>query len=376
MTGETIAATHPRPRYNLTGNTFRRDDNVAARLWNRGMSKIVISYRRADSAAISGRIFDRLASHYGDDAVFMDIDKIPFGTDFREHIRKVLLEGDILLAVIGPNWLGKGADGTSRIKDEADPVRVEVETALRQKTRMIPVLVDGASMPSTADLPDALRDLAYLNAAPLDVGRDFRAHMDRLIRSIDEVLGPERSRPAAARIGKRRSALRVALITVAAAVLIVLVAAASTLLMPGSSPERPAEPARQSAASAPAAPREVINPPALPRVEPDIRNSTGPSRFPSDIPPAAPPRAEPEPATYRVLANVSGGVQNLRSGPAVRYSLVVAIPAGATGITLGACRASEDGSRPWCAARWRSYSGFISSCCIVDEKTGAAPRVD
>jgi TIR domain len=339
------------------------------------MSKIIISYRRADSAAISGRIFDRLASHYGDDAVFMDVDKIPFGTDFREHIRKVLLEGDVLLAVIGPNWLGKSADGTSRIKDEADPVRVEVEIALRQKTRMIPVLVDGATMPSTADLPDALRDFAYLNAAPLDVGRDFRAHMDRLIRSIDEVLGPGRSRPAAARTGKPRSALRVMLITVAAAMLILLVVTAGTLLMPGSSPERPAEPARQSAANAPdpGAPREVINPPA-PRIEPDIRNTTGPSRFPSDIPPAASPRAEP--ATYRVLPNVSGGVQNLRSGPAVRYSLVVAIPAGATGITLGACRASEDGSRPWCAAKWRTYSGFISSCCIVDEKTGAAPRVD
>ena len=342
------------------------------------MSKIIISYRRADSAAISGRIFDRLVSHYGDDAVFMDVDKIPFGTDFREHIRKVLLEGDILLAVIGPNWLGKGADGASRIKDDADPVRVEVETALRQKTRVIPVLVDGAAMPSTADLPDALRDLAYLNAAPLDVGRDFRAHMDRLIRSIDEVLGPERSRPVAARTGKRRSALQVALISIAAVVLIVLVSAAGTLLMPQrmteSSPEVPTAPARQSAANAPAAPQEVINPPAPPRVEPDIRNTTGPSRFPSDIPPAASLRAEP--ATYRVLPNVSGGVQNLRSGPAVRYSLVVAIPAGATGITLGACRPAEDGTRPWCAAKWRTYSGFISSCCIVDERTGAAPRVE
>jgi len=338
------------------------------------MSKIIISYRRADSAAISGRIFDRLASHYGDEAVFMDVDKIPFGTDFREHIRKVLLEGDILLAVIGPNWLGKGADGTIRIKDEADPVRVEVETALRQKTRVIPVLVDGAAMPATGDLPDALRDLAYLNAAPLDVGRDFRAHMDRLIRSIDEVLGPERARPAAARTGGSRLGLRVGLI----AILIVLVGTAGFLLMPQGSPEPPKEPAQQSAAKSPApvAPKEIANLPAPPRFEPDIRNA--PSRLPSDNIPnaAAPPRAEPEPATYRVLPNVSGGVQNLRSGPAVRYSLVVAIPAGATGITLGTCRAAEDGTRPWCAAKWRTYSGFISSCCIVDERTGAAPRVD
>src|SRR5262245_11975848 len=159
------------------------------------MSRIIISYRRADSAAIAGRIFDRLSSHYGDESVFMDIDKIPFGTDFREHIRKVLLDGDILLAVIGPNWIGKTADGSSSVSDEADPVRLEIETALRQKTTVIPVLVDGATMPSSAELPESMRDLAYINAAPLDVGRDFRQHMDRLIRSIDTLLG-EDSEPA------------------------------------------------------------------------------------------------------------------------------------------------------------------------------------
>src|SRR5262245_10774924 len=195
----------------------------------RGMSKIIISYRRADSAATAGRIFDRLAGHYGDDAVFMDVDKIPFGTDFREHIRTVLAGGDILLAVIGPSWLGQAADGTSRIKDEADPVRVEIETALRQKTRIIPVLVEGASMPGVAVLPDGLRALAYLNAAPVDVGRDFRAHMDRLIRSIDEVIGPARAAPAHA--GKRRSGARVAVVTVLSAIAIVLIGAAGFMLL-------------------------------------------------------------------------------------------------------------------------------------------------
>jgi uncharacterized protein YraI len=82
------------------------------------------------------------------------------------------------------------------------------------------------------------------------------------------------------------------------------------------------------------------------------------------------------PPTFRVLPNVSGGVQNLRAGPALRYPIVVPIPAGATGLTIGACRKSEDRTRPWCAATWRSYSGWISSCCIVDEKTGAPPRIE
>ena len=88
----------------------------------------------------------------------------------------------------------------------------------------------------------------------------------------------------------------------------------------------------------------------------------------------APPKAAP-PATYRVLSNVSGGVQNLRRGPAVKYPIVVAIPAGATGIEVGACRRAEDNTRPWCEATWRGHSGWISSCCIVDEKTGSPPKV-
>ena len=45
------------------------------------MPRIAISYRRSDSSAISGRIFDRLVAHYGKPSVFMDIDNIPFGTE-------------------------------------------------------------------------------------------------------------------------------------------------------------------------------------------------------------------------------------------------------------------------------------------------------
>ena len=95
-----------------------------------------------------------------------------------------------------------------------------------------------------------------------------------------------------------------------------------------------------------------------------------------------PPLPVPTPATqnasaiYRVLPNVSGGVQNLRGGPALKYPVVVAIPAGATGIAIGACFAAEDNTRPWCAATWQNHSGYISSCCVVNEKTGAPPRVN
>src|SRR5438270_4058731 len=117
------------------------------------MAKIIVSYRRADSTAIAGRIFDRLVARYGEDSVFMDVDNIPFGTDFRTHIRNELLRSDILVAVIGPRWLGTAADGKSRLDDEADPVRVEVETAFKHGVPVLPILIDGAAMPGADQLP-------------------------------------------------------------------------------------------------------------------------------------------------------------------------------------------------------------------------------
>ena len=152
------------------------------------MPHIIISYRRADSDAIAGRIRDRLVSHFGESAIFMDIESIPFGIDFREHIAQALEESDILVAVIGPLWFGPGKDGKLRIAEDTDPVRIEVSTALQKGSPVIPVLVGGARMPDAADLPDSLKPLAYRNAAEVDAGRDFHPHMERLIRSIDLLL--------------------------------------------------------------------------------------------------------------------------------------------------------------------------------------------
>lgn len=152
------------------------------------MPRIAISYRRADSAAISGRIFDRLAQHYGAGSVFMDIDEIPFGIDFREHIAQVLSTCDAVVIVIGLRWLGAEGPGR-RIDQESDPVRVEVQAALHRKCPLIPVLVEGAAMPQSEELPEPIRPLAFRNACPVDSGRDFHAHVDRLIRSLDRLLG-------------------------------------------------------------------------------------------------------------------------------------------------------------------------------------------
>lgn len=152
------------------------------------MPKIAISYRRTDSEAMTGRICDRLIAHYGKGAVYRDIDDIPAGIDFRLHINQTLLQTQVLLVIVGPQWFGVAPDGgANRIQEESDPVRVEVEMALRRRVPLIPVLIGSTKMPSSDQLPPGLKDFAFRNAAKIDIGRDFDHHMDRLIRSIDAV---------------------------------------------------------------------------------------------------------------------------------------------------------------------------------------------
>ena len=147
---------------------------------------------------MAGRIRDRLADRYGDDAVFMDIDNIPFGKDFRVHISEAIVQSDILLVIVGRGWLGARA-GNRRIDDETDFVRLEVEMALSNAVPIIPVLAGSARMPQREQLPESLQNFAFLNAAPVDTGRDFHQHVERLIRSIDQIADRSATVPATTR---------------------------------------------------------------------------------------------------------------------------------------------------------------------------------
>ena len=151
------------------------------------MTKIFLSYRRQDSVGVAGRIYDRLRTHFGDDAIFMDIDAIPFGLDFREHITSAVDQCGVLLAVIGPHWAGE-TGAPRRIDDPRDFVRIEIEAALERNLPVIPILFDRARMPGEADLPPSLAPLPYRNAIDLDQGRDFHHHIDRLIKGIERLL--------------------------------------------------------------------------------------------------------------------------------------------------------------------------------------------
>jgi hypothetical protein len=157
------------------------------------MPKIVISYRRADSEAMAGRIHDCLVEYYGDTSVYRDVESIPPGKDFRLHINEAIHGADVLVVVVGPNWRGPKQGGGSRIKEATDPVRTELETAMERNIPVVPVLVDDAVMPRASDLPTNIRKFSYHNAAIVDAGRDFRVHIDRLIGQMDEILGRKSS---------------------------------------------------------------------------------------------------------------------------------------------------------------------------------------
>jgi hypothetical protein len=149
------------------------------------MVKSFISYRRADAAQVTGRIYDKLVGIYGHDNVFKDVDSIPLGTDFRHVIEDSLGKCNVLLAVIGPAWLtATDENGLRRIDNPLDYVRIEIEFALKQNTLAIPLLVGDATMPKAEHLPESLRAFAFLNASPVRPDPDFHRDMDRVVRAI------------------------------------------------------------------------------------------------------------------------------------------------------------------------------------------------
>jgi hypothetical protein len=144
-----------------------------------------ISYRRADSEDVTGRIRDRLQARFGPAGIFMDIDSIPPGIDFRRYIAVAVESCDAVLVVIGRSWLELLAGASdARVRNEHDFVRQEIRSALARDIPTIPVLVQHATMPSDASLPEDIRDLAYRTALPVRPGADFDNDITRLIDSL------------------------------------------------------------------------------------------------------------------------------------------------------------------------------------------------
>jgi hypothetical protein len=149
------------------------------------MNGIFISYRRQDSEDATGRIHDHLNMYFGEKAIFRDIDRIHAGANFPKVLSDALDQCAVLVAVIGSDWLNAAnSDGARRLDNAEDFVRVEIVTALRRGTPVIPVLVGNANMPSSQQLPSDLVDLAHIHAMALPSNTGFPHAMRRLVERI------------------------------------------------------------------------------------------------------------------------------------------------------------------------------------------------
>jgi len=168
-----------------------------------GGGGIFISYRRQESSHLAGRLHDRLAGSFGEDQVFIDVDTIEPGMDYAEEISRAVAACQVLLAVIGPAWLTAADEqGRRRLDDPDDTVRLEIETALSRRVRVIPILADGAAMPARHDLPKSIAGLARRNALPVR-HESFRYDAGRLITAIERVLAAPAAAVAASSPGSR-----------------------------------------------------------------------------------------------------------------------------------------------------------------------------
>jgi tetratricopeptide (TPR) repeat protein len=149
---------------------------------------VFISYRRQEVSGLAGRLYDLLTARFGDDQVLMDVDSIEPGLDFTEAIAQAVGGCRVLLALIGHQWSTLvDRDGRRRLDDPDDLVRLELQAALERDIRVIPILVEGATMPRRQDLPDELAKLARRNALRIS-HESFRQDASRLLQVLEHLL--------------------------------------------------------------------------------------------------------------------------------------------------------------------------------------------
>jgi TIR domain len=231
------------------------------------MPRIFICYRRDDTAGHTGRLRDGLCAEFGDHEIFRDVDTIGPGDDFVQAVERGIASCRVFLAIIGRQWLtSSDREGRRRLDDPADHVRTEVAKALECGVRVIPVLVQGASMPASAKLPDNIKRFADHNAIELD-DEGWASDVRRLFDAIEQEL--HRS-PRPGNGSRRRLRLRqayVGLFAAAALVVVVLVARhqpepSRPTAASAASPDSPADPAGARADPATPGPETRVSFPA------------------------------------------------------------------------------------------------------------------
>jgi hypothetical protein len=152
------------------------------------MPGIFINYRRDDAPGVAGRLYDHLARSFSRGRLFIDVDAIKPGLDFVKQLDAQVSQCDVLLAVIGPHWINAADDkGRRRLDGDHDYVRIEIASALKRDIPVIPVLVDGASVPTEAELPEDLKPLARRHALELRHTR-FAADADAVVSALNAAM--------------------------------------------------------------------------------------------------------------------------------------------------------------------------------------------
>jgi hypothetical protein len=231
---------------------------------------IFINYRRGDEPGFVQALLGRLEQVFPAERLFIDVDHIPPGEDFVHVLESKVSACDALLAVIGRGWLdATDESGYRRLDDPNDFVRVEIESALRQGKRVIPVLVHDARMPRADELPEPLRPLATRNAVRLTHER-FRSDVQGLIAALQHNREKAAAGPTSQSVQQQKQRSTIAI----AAAGFLLLAGATTLWFvyprQGQTPNVAAAPPAPAttppiAAAAPPAPAAASPPPAQAR---------------------------------------------------------------------------------------------------------------
>lgn len=163
---------------------------------SRGTPLVFISYRRRDCAFIASVICERLERRFGADSVFLDVDDIPLGVDFRQFIADMLVGCRLMLLLVGERWLSD-EKGLNRFQDPEDFVLWEIETARSATVPIVPVLAGVTELPKPEMLPDSIHFLRNLQYAAIQGGRRFFADLDALADGVARFLGPKEAAPGA-----------------------------------------------------------------------------------------------------------------------------------------------------------------------------------
>lgn len=294
------------------------------------MNGIFISYRRDDAAGYAGRLYDRLAARFGAQRVFMDVEGIEPGTDFVDAIERAVGSCEVLIVIIGNDWLNAvDAMGQRRLDDPADFVRLEAAAALARNIRVVPVLVEGAVMPRADQLPPELAPLARRQAVELS-HKQWDSSSAELIATLERILERDKASAPAEQALAPSSLARAALPPPApepigsdlrkwgiGAAILLAIGGTLALLQPwreeaksptAQQPAVPAKSAEPSPAIASAPPAAVSPQPAAAQPVPAAQEPAAAEAKPAPVPAAggtpapAAPAAKATPATPPVAA--------------------------------------------------------------------------